>query len=122
MYKPPFDITNKMLNLCISITEKIGRITSFNSLKKMPILRKMGIDKSLFYCYNTWAVEGLSYGGIAQLARASGSYPAGRWFKSDFRYQYPFCNGPLVKRLRHRPFTAVTGVRFSYGSPKNIRT
>ena len=27
-------------------------------------------------------------------------------------------NGPLVKRLRHRPFTAVTGVRFSHGSPK----
>ena len=26
--------------------------------------------------------------------------------------------GPLVKRLRHRPFTAVTGVRFPYGSPK----
>ena len=25
--------------------------------------------------------------------------------------------GPLVKRLRHRPFTAVTRVRFSYGSP-----
>ena len=24
--------------------------------------------------------------------------------------------GPLVKRLRHRPFTAVTRVRFSYGS------
>ena len=27
------------------------------------------------------------YGGIAQLARALGSYPNGRWFKSDFRYQ-----------------------------------
>ena len=26
--------------------------------------------------------------------------------------------GPWVKRLRHRPFTAVTGVRFSYGSPE----
>ena len=26
--------------------------------------------------------------------------------------------GPLVKRLRHRPFTAVTWVRFPYGSPK----
>ena len=26
------------------------------------------------------------YGGIAQLARAFGSYPTGRWFKSDFRY------------------------------------
>ena len=25
--------------------------------------------------------------------------------------------GPLVKRLRHRPLTAKTGVRFSYGSP-----
>ena len=31
----------------------------------------------------------------------------------------PATNGPLVKRLRHRPFTAVTGVRFSHGSPKN---
>ncbi len=26
--------------------------------------------------------------------------------------------GPLVKRLRHRPFTAVTRVRIPYGSPK----
>ena len=52
-------------------------------------------------------------GGIAQLARAFGSYPTGRWFKSDFRYH----NGPLVKRLRHGPFTAVTWVRFPYGSP-----
>ena len=26
-------------------------------------------------------------------------------------------NGPLVKRLRHGPFTAVTWVRFPYGSP-----
>ena len=25
--------------------------------------------------------------------------------------------GPLVKRLRRRPLTAKTGVRFSYGSP-----
>ena len=27
-------------------------------------------------------------------------------------------NGPLVKRLRHRPLTAKTWVRFPYGSPK----
>ena len=53
------------------------------------------------------------YGGIAQLARAIGSYPIGRGFKSNSRY------GPLVKRLRHRPFTAVTWVRFPYGSPKH---
>ena len=57
-------------------------------------------------------------GGIAQLARALGSYPNGRWFKSDFRYH----NGPLVKRLRHGPFTAVTWVRFPYGSPKKEKT
>ena len=30
--------------------------------------------------------------------------------------------GPLVKRLRHRPLTAKTGVRFPYGSPeKHLR-
>ena len=52
-------------------------------------------------------------GGIAQLARAIGSYPIGHGFKSSFRYHF----GPLVKRLRHGPFTAVTWVRFPYGSP-----
>ena len=30
-----------------------------------------------------------------------------------------YIDGPLVKRLRHRPFTAVSRVRFSYGSPKD---
>ena len=45
---------------------------------------------------------------------AAGSYPAGRWFESDRRYQN---NGSLVKRSRHRPFTAVTGVRFPEESP-----
>ncbi len=29
-------------------------------------------------------------------------------------------NGPLVKRLRHRPLTAKTWVRFPYGSPEKI--
>jgi hypothetical protein len=53
-------------------------------------------------------------GGVAQMARACGSYPQCRWFNSDRRYHY---FGPLVKRLRHRPFTAVTGVRVPYGSP-----
>ncbi len=47
------------------------------------------------------------------MARASGSYPAVRRFKSHRRYHF----GPLVKRSRHRPFTAETWVRFPYGSP-----
>ena len=57
-------------------------------------------------------------GGIAQLARAIGSYPIGHGFKSSFRYHF----GPLVKRLRHGPFTAVTWVRFPYGSPNKNKT
>ena len=31
------------------------------------------------------------YGGIAQLARAHGSYPWCRWFKSSFRYLAKAC-------------------------------
>ena len=67
------------------------------------------------------------YGGIAQLARVLGSYPIGRWFKSYCRYQVGALSqdcdnafGPLVKRLRHRPFTAESWVQFPYGSPFNV--
>src|SRR5690606_19009742 len=35
--------------------------------------------------------------------------------------QPKFTNGPLVKRLRHRPFTAVTRVRIPYGSPTSFK-
>ena len=66
-------------------------------------------------------------GGIAQLARALGSYPGCHWFESDYRYhqnRIPRCAvfllGPLVKRLRHRPFTAESWVQFPYGSPSHI--
>ena len=33
------------------------------------------------------------------------------------RIQLSLPDGPLVKWLRHRPFTAVTRVQFSHGSP-----
>ena len=33
------------------------------------------------------------------------------------RIQLPLPHGPMVKRLRHRPFTAVSRVRFPFGSP-----
>ena len=39
-------------------------------------------------------------GGLAQLARASGSYPAGRWFKSDIRYH----KRPVGQAVKTRPF------------------
>ena len=47
MYKPPFNITNSMLNKTISITEKINKITSYNSLKRMPTLRRNNKIKSI---------------------------------------------------------------------------
>jgi len=56
------------------------------------------------------------YGGVAQLVRAFGSYPKGRKFEFFRRYHHNL-PGPMVKRLRHRPFTAVSGVRFPLGSP-----
>lgn len=40
MYKPPFEITNRMLTLTMSIAEKTSKIDSYQLLKSMPILRK----------------------------------------------------------------------------------
>ena len=54
MYKPPFNITNKMLTLSISITEKLGKISSFGSLKRMPVLRKNNKIKSI---HSSLAIE-----------------------------------------------------------------
>ena len=66
----------------------------------------------------------LRNGGIAQLARACGSYPQCPRFESRCRYQTKaqrfslrLLYGPLVKRLRHRPFTAASRVRIPYASP-----
>lgn len=54
MYKPPFDITNEMLSLSISITEKLGQLNGFQSLKRMPILRKNNKIKSI---HSSLAIE-----------------------------------------------------------------
>lgn len=47
MYKPPFAITNCMLSRTISITEKLGQISTFNSLNRMPVLRRNNKIKSI---------------------------------------------------------------------------
>ena len=88
------------------------------------IFYEKAIDKrtfSLLYCPLSCRAE---YGGIAQLARAFGSYPKCPRFESRCRYQRArdarasrALYGPLVKWLRHGPFTAVTWVRIPYGSP-----
>lgn len=54
MYKPPFSITGLMLKRSISITEKLGQITSFQSLKRMPALRRNNKIKSV---HSSLAIE-----------------------------------------------------------------
>ena len=47
MYIPTFSITNEMLKLVISITEKTGKLEAYESLKRMPILRKNNKIRSI---------------------------------------------------------------------------
>ena len=47
MYKSPFTISNSMLNKTIFITEKLSKIISYNSLKRMPTLRRNNKIKSI---------------------------------------------------------------------------
>lgn len=53
-YKPPFSITNKMLDYISSIMEKVGKLGNYNSLNKMPILRRNNKIKSV---HSSLAIE-----------------------------------------------------------------
>ena len=84
------------------------------------------LTKGITFWYSNSCPLWVKFGGIAQLARACGSYPQCPRFKSRCRYQIHEAfyaswipNGPLVKWLRHGPFTAVTWVRIPYGSPSH---
>ena len=54
MYKPPFTITSKMLDKAISITESIGRISNYQTLKRMPVLRRNNMIRSI---HSSLAIE-----------------------------------------------------------------
>lgn len=54
MYRPPFNITNAILNTSISISQKVERISSYQSLKRMPTLRKNNRIKSI---HSSLAIE-----------------------------------------------------------------
>ena len=84
------------------INAKKWYIKKFKKISKKPLTKRQLFD--IIICVLSLRA---SYGGIAQLARAFGSYPKCHWFKSGYRYQY----GSLVKWLRLRPLTAATGVR-----------
>lgn len=61
MYKPTFTITNYMLQKSISISNKLGKISVYDSLERMPILRRnnkiMSIHSSLVIEGNSLAIE-----------------------------------------------------------------
>ena len=54
MEKPPFTITNSMLSRSILIAQKLERVNSFQSLKRMPILRKNNQIQSI---HSSLAIE-----------------------------------------------------------------
>ena len=59
-----------------------------NLPKNSEIFFKKSVDKACFMWYNSQAFgKSRANGGIAQLARATGSYPVGHGFKSNSRYQ-----------------------------------
>lgn len=58
MYKPPFTITNQMLTSSISISQKIERISSYQSLKRMPTLRKNNKIRSI---HSSLSIEANSF-------------------------------------------------------------
>jgi len=47
MYKPPLSITNTMLKRSMSVSNKISKIEVFDSLERMPILRRNNKIKSI---------------------------------------------------------------------------
>ena len=53
-YIPPFEINNKMLDYISSIMEKIGKLSNFSNLDKMPILRRNNRIKSI---HSSLAIE-----------------------------------------------------------------
>ena len=69
-----------------------GRFSFIYTLKEIPIGVLAQLGEHLPYKQRVTGsspvgpIDLSEYGGIAQLARAHGSYPWCRWFKSSFRY------------------------------------
>lgn len=53
-YIPPFEITNIMLDYVSSIMENVGKLSNYNNLSKMPVLRRNNRIKSI---HSSLAIE-----------------------------------------------------------------
>ena len=56
-YKPPYEITNKMLDYVSKIMELIGNLNNYYNLEKMPIMRRNNKIKSI---HSSLVIEGNS--------------------------------------------------------------
>ncbi len=56
-YKPPFEITNIMLDYISNIMENIGKLNNCNTLNKMPILRR---NNRIHSIHSSLAIEASS--------------------------------------------------------------
>lgn len=65
-YIPPFDITNKMLEVTAEIMEGLGKLSNVNELEKLPRLRKVSRVKSI---HSSLAIENntLSYEQVTDI-------------------------------------------------------
>ena len=72
-----------------------------------------GFEGTIPWVYTLMILDSSAVEHPAVNRRVVGSNPT----RGAFKVRKPRnIYGPLVKRLRHGPFTAETGVRFSYGS------
>ena len=60
-YRPPFELTDEMLELTVAISEKLGQLTNLDNLDKLPRLRRvnriMSIHSSLAIENNTLSLQ-----------------------------------------------------------------
>ena len=104
----------------------IGCVCKYSDVFSLAVLIGRGLDlekpersgaQILVFSFEGVFTLRMSYAPLAQLVEHltlnQGVHGSSPWWCT-------IC-GPLVKRLRHRPLTAKTGVRFSYGSPQTFR-
>ena len=92
-------LTGKKNN--VNITKSVARVTDFiwdhSSAGRASALQAGGHRFEPYWSH--FATEYVVYGGIAQLARAHGSYPWCRWFESSSRYLEAFMTEKSVIRV-----------------------
>src|SRR5699024_12032922 len=105
---------------CMLFSDKCYIIIDVLCLKKIfhssSVVEQSAVNRSVVgsnpTCGAIWRAVRVVEGARLEIVCAVNAVPRVQIPRSP-----PLYIGPLVKRLRHRPFTAVTRVRIPYGSP-----